>query len=324
MESDVQLPPAPRPCLPHHLLAFVLSLPERILRFVVACVGSLLNILMGLLPRRIRQGRFYKLAVERQLKLLADDVGQAGLFPGQVALDKETATRMAVGGMADNLMMVGLSASPIWILLAASDVSAGARAFTREIADEMRDAGVIDDDSPMDDVDAVLGGLARLSDLLADTMDMPPLSVAAMKDTVTSLREDLHGVGSAALEAAPDVEQLATDLLSLAEKEKRSLAEITSGVAISSVRKVGDVVVGGLVGIGAVATVAGRRVWQDVVLDYGKTIDRMRRLGFNGCLRSVVMPPRRSLMRLFHYRFLSMTELVGSLGKWRKATWRLA
>ena len=175
MDSVDDRPPTPRPLGPHHLLAFLLSLPERLLRFLVACVGSLLNIMMGVLPRRIRQGRFYRLAVERQLKLLADDVGQAGLFPGQGALDKETATRMAVGGMADNLMMVGLSASPIWILLAASDVSSSARAFTREIADEMREAGVIDEDSPLDDVDAVLGGLGKLSDRLADTMDMPPL-----------------------------------------------------------------------------------------------------------------------------------------------------
>jgi hypothetical protein len=324
VETDPLAKAVPRPLLPHHLLAFLLSLPERLLRFLVACLGSLLNILMGLLPRRIRRGRFYRLAVERQLKLLADDVGQAGLFPGQGALDKETATRMAVGGMADNLMMVGLSASPIWILLAASDVSSSARAFTREIADEMRAAGVIDEDSPMDDVDAVLGGLGRLSDRLADTVDMPPLSVAAMKETVSSLRAELHGVGTAALDATPDVEKLASDLLSLAEEEDRSLAEITSGVAISSVRRVGGVVVGGLVGVGAVATVAGRRVWEDVVLDYGKTIDRMRRLGFNGCLRRVVLPPRRSLVRLFHYRFLSMTELMGSLGAWRKAAWRLA
>ncbi len=53
-------------------------------------------------------------------------------------------------------------------------------------------------------------------------------------------------------------------------------------------------------------------------------IRQLRRLGFNGCLRGVVMPPRRSLMRLFHYRYLSITELVGSLGFWRKAAWRLA
>lgn len=309
---------------PHHLLAFVLSQPERVLRFLIACVGSLLHVVLGLVPRRIRQGRFYRLAVERQIKLLADDVGQAGLFPGQASLDKETATRMAVGGLADNLMMVGLSASPLWILLAASDASSAARAFTREIADEMREAGVIDEKSSLNDVDAILGGLEKLGERMADTMDMPPLSVASMKETVGSLRDELHGVGSAALEAAPDVDQLATDLMALAKDEERSLAEITSGVAVSSVRSVGSAVVGGLVGVGAVATVAGRRVWEDVVLDYGKTIDRMRRLGFAGCLRRVASPPRRSLLRLGHYRFLSMTELVLSLGSWRKAPWRMA
>ena len=93
---------AKRPLHLHHLLAFVLSLPERLLRWIATLVGLIGHALTRLLPRPIREGKFYRLAVERQIKMLTDDVGMAGLFPGAKALDADSAKRMAVGGAVDN------------------------------------------------------------------------------------------------------------------------------------------------------------------------------------------------------------------------------
>lgn len=314
---------SPRPLWPHHLLAFVLSMPERLLRFLAGLIGGALFLVVRLLPRAVREGKFYRLAVERNIKMLTDDVAQAGLFPGQAALSREYATRMAVGGAVDNLLILGLHASPIWILLAATDLSKGAAAFTEEIAAELKSAGVLAEGSRLDSVDDVLGGLSRLSDRMASTLDTPPLSVDDMRKTVAAVRDDLKDVGQTTLTRAVDVDGLARDLMTLAHKERRSLLETTSGVAVGSMRRVGAIVVGGLAGAGATVRVAGRRLWTDVVLDYGKTIQRMHRLGFYGCLAGVVAPQARSWRRLFHYRFLTFTELGLSLLRWRRAPWRL-
>ena len=44
-------------------------------------------------------------------------------------------------------LMVGLHASPLWILLAASDVSRGAQAYLRELGKELKGAGVMEEAS---------------------------------------------------------------------------------------------------------------------------------------------------------------------------------
>jgi len=315
--------PAPeRPLQPHHLLAYVLSLPERVLRFVASLVGLIGHAATRLLPRPIREGKFYKLAVERQIKMLTDDVGMAGLFPGQKALDGEMARRMAVGGAVDNIVMVGLHASPLWILLAASDVSRGARAYMQELARDLKKAGVMEEGSRLDSLDDVLAGLNRLSDRLSDTVDMPPLSLGAMRETLDGIGKELKSGGSALAQAA-DVDGLAEELTSLAREANHSLLETTGAVALGTMRSAGNILKGGVIGAGSTVRFVGRIVWHDVLGDYGRTIQRIYRRGFYGSVRSFLRPQARSRRTLFAYRFVTASELLMSLLRWRKAPWRL-
>ncbi len=309
-----------RPAYPHHVLAYVLSLPERLVRFLVMCAGLLVKAVTWLLPRPIREGKFYRLAVERQIKILTDDVGLAGVFPGAKAVDQESATRMAVGGAVDNLMMVGLHASPLWILLAASDVSNGARAYMKALGSELKEAGVMADGSRFDSLEDVLAGLSRLSDRVSDTVDMPPLSVDAMRQTIRGLGEEMKEGGTALLRTA-DVDGLAGEIGDLARSANHSLLETTGAVALGSMRGAGNIIKGGIVGAGATVKFVGRIVWDDVLADYGRSIQKIYRRGFYGAVRGFLRPQERSGRALFAYAFLSWTETALSLGRWRKADW---
>jgi hypothetical protein len=312
-----------RPLRPHHLLAYALSLPERLLRSLVMLVGLIGLMLTRLLPRPLREGKFYRLAVERQIKVLTDDVGGAGLFPADQALDTQTAKRLAVGGAVDNVLMVGLHASPLWILLAATDVSQGARAYMRQLAGELKKAGVMDEGSRLDSLEDVLGGLGRLSDRLSDTVDMPPLSVADMKKTIREIGSEMKSVGETAVVKTADIDGFARELTTLADSAEHSLLATTGAVALGTMHTAGNVLKGGLVGAGATVRFVGRVVWQDVMGDYGRTIRRIYRRGFYGSIRGFLRPQVRSYRRLFAYRFVSVTEKVLSLWRWSRAPWRL-
>jgi hypothetical protein len=303
------------------VLAYALSLPERVVRWVAALLGTVLLGATRVLPRRVREGRFFRIAVERQIKLLADDLGQAGLFPAAAAVDTRSATRMAVGGMADNLLLIGLHASPVWMLLAATDVSAGARRFLEELGRELKDAGVMAEGSRLDRLDDVLGGLSRLSERLADAIDMPPLGVAEMKATVATLRDELGATGASAASAA-DLDALADDVRGLADHADRGLLETAAALALGTARGAGSVAKGVVVGTGATIGIVGRHVWEDVVMDYGRTIRKVYRRGFTGSLGLFLRPLTRSHRRGFAWRFLTFTEIALSLGRWRRAEWR--
>lgn len=316
--------PAPRrPRYPHHLLAYVLSLPERLVRFVGGLLGQVGLIITRLLPRPIRDGKFYRLAVERQLRMLTDELGRANLFPAAVKLDGELATRMAVGGAADNLMMIGLHASPLWILLAATDVSKGAASFLKEVGQELQDAGVMKPGSRIDSLSDVLDGMSNLSNHLADTVDAPPFSPDAMKATLSGVRDELHRVGGGALAQVPDVDALASEVRSLAKTSDHSLLETMGAVGVGTMRGAGNLLAGGLVGTRATLGFVRRVVWNDVFGDYFRTVKRMKRRGFYGSVRQVLRPQTRSIRAVFRYAFLSWTEWLLSFGQWRKARWRV-
>ena len=311
-----------RPHYPHHIVAFALSLPERLVRFLAMCVGLVAKSVTWLLPRPVREGKFYKLTVERQIKMLTDDVGHAKAFKGAEEVSGEDAARMAVGGAVDNIVMVGLHASPMWILLAASDVSKGAQTYMRELAAELKEAGVMDEGSRLDSVEDVLGGIARLSDKLSDTVDMPPLSIDAMKETLTGIQEEMEAGGSALLKTA-DIDGLAEDITKLADDANHSLLETTGAVALGSMKGAGNILLGGIIGAGATVKFVGKIVWDDVLGDYGRSIQKMYRRGFYGAVRGFLRPQSRSMRALFSYRFLSVTETILSLGRWRHAPWKL-
>lgn len=304
------------------MVAYALSLPERIVRFVAMSVGLLAKAVTWLLPKPIREGKFYRLAVERQIKMLTDDVGLARAFPGAEAVDSEQATRMAIGGAVDNIVMVGLHASPMWILLAASDVSKGARSYMKELATELKEAGVMAEGSRIDSVDDVLGGLARLSDRLSDTVDMPPLSVDAMKETLAGIQAEMTAGGAALLKTA-DVDGLAKDITKLADDANHSVLETTGAVALGSMKGAGNIIKGGIIGAGATVKFVGKIVWTDVLGDYGRSVQKLYRRGFYGAIRGFLRPQARSMNALFRYRFLSWTEGLLSVGRWSSAPWRL-
>jgi hypothetical protein len=312
-----------RPLWPHHLLAYALSLPERVLRAVAVLVGLVLLGLTRAVPGPLRRGKFFRLAVARQIKMLTDDVGLAGVFPGQAAVDRQAATRLAVGGALDNLMVIGLHASPLWILLAASDVSAGARAYMRALGEELKAAGVMGEGSRLDSLEDVLAGLHRFSDRLSDTVDMPPLSLQAMRATVQGLGAEMRAGGTALWKTA-DLDGAARDLTALAREGDRSLLETTGAMALGSVRTAGQVLKGGLVTAGTTLRFVGKVVWHDVLGDWRRTLADIRRRGLRGAVRGFLRPQSRSWRNLFAFRFLSVTELLLSLGTWRRAAWRRA
>jgi hypothetical protein len=315
---------ARRPLAPHHLLAYLLSLPERVLRTLAAFVGTVALALTRVLPRPIREGKLYRLVVERQIRMIADDVGGAGLFPGAQPTDARAATRLAVGGAVDNLMMIGLHASPLWILLAATDVSRGAQLFLRELGQELKDRGLMKEGSRLDSLDDVLEGLSGLSDRLADTVDMPPLSVGEMKATLGAVGRDMRKVGSTAVFETADLDGLVDDLRSYAKQSEHGLLETAGALALGSVEKAGHVIEGGAALAGATARFVGRVVWTDVLGDYARTLEKIRRRGFYGTLRGFLRPSAGSLSRLFAWRFVTLTETLLSIGRWQKAPWRRA
>jgi len=223
-------------------VAFLLSLPERAVRSLFALAGGGVHETAELvLPRLVRRSRLYEATAKNLLRVSIELAG--GVESPETAADEyePNATKLAVRKTAGNAVELGSIAafgfSPLWLLAAAADVTHGTRVYLDAYVRELKLAGVLAEETELKTVDDLLAVLQGGSGTAARLIDIPPLELAALRRSLSDLREDASGLPSPAELAA-----LYDGLRAEAVRERRSLLEVSTGVGIAffnSARKVG-------------------------------------------------------------------------------------
>ena len=214
---------------------YLASLPERLVRSVAAVVGGTVHeTAQLLLPRLMRRSRLYEVSAKNLLRILVEGVGAvqgsstaavagaAAPNPGQLAL------RKGAGNVVELGSILAFGFSPLWILAAASDVTHGSRVYLRALEDELKAAGVIADDVDAKSVDDLLGVLEGTSGTTARLIDMPPLEVQELRNTLSELRSE-----AAQLPSQQELAQVYDGLRQEADRERGSLLEVSSGIGLA-------------------------------------------------------------------------------------------
>ncbi|MBK9384031.1 MAG: hypothetical protein IPN34_04315 [Planctomycetes bacterium] len=315
-------PRRPRGPIPDAL--YLASLPERALRSLSGWIGRGALCLANLLPRPLRESRFYRIAVRKQLHFLCEDLGGAVPDASRRAKQAEggSLTSRAVGGALDNALILGLHVSPVWVLLALADAIDGARGVAKEIARELEREGVLPEGSRVTQLEELLGQVAKVSGVVAESIDAPPLSLEELKRTVLALRDEAQRIDVEHVVSARDLEALWSAVRESAAHEQRSVLEASAGIALGSITRLGAL--GNLLGRSALATAraGGQLFWRELVSGYLESAREMQRRGFFATLHRSLAPQTRGTRRSFDPRRVSWTETLLSCGRYRRASWR--
>ena len=280
-------------------LTFVASLPERIVRTVAAALGGAVKETAALvLPRLVRRSRLYEATAKNLLRVAIELVG--GVRPeASVAEEVEPdAARLAVRKTAGNVVELGSIAafgfSPLWLLAAAADVMRGSRTYLVALVSELKAAGVLREDAELSTVDELLAALEGTSGTAARLIDIPPLELQALRESLADMRRDASGLPSATELAA-----LYDGLRATAQHESRSLLEVS-------------------VGIGLAFFNSARHVGRQHLLDpYGEDLRPLRAEGFGAYAARVSRPYAEAIARHLDPERQTLTER--GLGKLRRA-----
>jgi hypothetical protein len=212
---------------------YLLSLPERTLRAAAAGLGGLLyEATQVLLPGWLRRSRLYRAIVAGTLRIVIELVGGArGVLPPDEFTPEELAKRKAAGTGIEmaGLMFVGWS--PLWLFAATADLTGGAQTYLQALVSELRREGLLPEGADISSVDELLDTLEDTSGLVAESLDVPPLSMADLRAWWRELRQEASDL--------PDADRLAdlyTELRQVAETEGRSLRSVSSLIAAGAVR----------------------------------------------------------------------------------------
>jgi hypothetical protein len=254
---------------------YLLSLPERIIRAIAAVLGGTVHEAgLLVLPRLVRRSRLYEATAANLLRIVIELVG--GVERAPTAKAETTVREIAVRKGAGNVVELGSIAafgfSPLWLLAGASDILRGSRVYLNALVTELRKAGVVGDELDVASVDDLLRALEQGSGGTARLIDIPPMELQGLRDSLAELR--------ASAEALPSPAELAAlfeGLRRTAAAERRSLLEVSAGVGLaflSSARSVSH---------------------EHVVVPYGEDLRPVRDEGFAAYARRVSRPYAEAL-----------------------------
>ena len=292
--------------------SYLLSLPERLVRSTIGLgAGVAREVSEVALPDGIRNTQLYRNLVDATLQFLIEQVGGVeGVYRADATLPDNFLVRRTAGNAVEVLGIVAFRASPVWILAALADVCGIGRHLIPEVTDALKEQGLLDADTQFTTVDQMLDGLERTSTRLASTVNTPPLDVATLRAEWTALREDASHLPQASLPSANAITAVWSELKAESERQKRSIFETSSLMAVSAARALP----GGVRWLSASARVGAARtgqVFADALLDhYRETLSEIRQVGYLAYAGRQFRPYVRAAVSQFSPKRRTLTQRV--------------
>ncbi len=301
-------------------LGYVLSLPERALRTGTGLLGGVVRESASLLvPRSFQSSRTYTVMVRQMLDFLVHDVGR--VEPGEQAASTPNVdnfvARKAVGNFVDMASLATLHASPVLLLAVVSDLAYGSQVYLKELADELKAQGVIDEGAPIHHVNDLLSAVSDASAATSQVFNTPPLSVEALRATIDEARAAIDSSKMKQILPQAELSRLWDQMRDVSRKEGVGMLAVSGAVTL---RALGNV---SALGRGALSTVkvAGMLVDKHVIDHYTQALGEIRETGIYASLSQTSEPYIAAVWENFQPKQSTLTEDVVS-GKALGGTWR--
>jgi hypothetical protein len=289
---------------------YILSLPERAIRSLGALSGGLLREIGNVaLPASVRRTTLYRTMVEVALRFLIEEVGQVqGIYPGEGNLAESFLLKKTASHGIELLGILAFHASPVWVLAALADATGGGRKLILEIADALKEEGLLDREVQFETMDQVLGGLEKTSSHMAVTLNMPPVDIGGLRKEWEKLKEELATIPPRKVPALERIEGVWQELRTSAREQGRTVFGMSSLLAISTVAHVPA----NVLWLSRAAHTAVRRtgrVLGDAVLDhYTTALAEIGKAGFLAYWSREFRPYLRAAAEQFAPEHGSLTE----------------
>lgn len=292
--------------------AYLLSLPERVIRSALGLSAGLLReIAEVVVPRSVRRGQLYKSLVDITLRYVIEQVGGArGIYPAETPQPQDFLARRGVGHFIELLGIAAFRVSPVWVFAALADLSGVGRRLIPEIADALKQEGLLEKEAQFETVDQLLDGLEKTSSRLAQTIYVPPLDVSRLRLEWTEIRSQARELKPADLPSLGDISGGWEALKQEAARQGRSIFATSSLMAISAVRTLPSRARWFSSSARVSAARTGKLFYKAILDDYSHTLGELRDAGYVSYARRQLSPYLRACVEQFSRRQPSITERV--------------
>jgi hypothetical protein len=291
---------------------YLLSLPERLVRSTLGLgAGAAREVGEVVLPDAVRGSQLYKNLVDATLRFVIENVGGVeGVYRKEDALPDNFLARRTAGNAVEVLGIVAFRASPVWVLAALADVCGAGRQLIPEMADALKEQGLLDKETEFTSVDQILDGLERTSSRIAATINTPPLDVAGLRSEWEAVRNEARSLQPGSLPSRDTIAAMWTELKIESARQNRSVFETSSMVALSAIRAIPDRARWFYASARVGATRTGEIVATALLNHYSQTLGEMRETGYAAFATRQFRPYMRAAVDQFSPRRRTLTERV--------------
>ena len=287
-------------------LLFGLSIPERALRSTTAAVGGVLNESSQLLvPQSFRDSKTYSTFIQQMLDFAVEDIGG-------VTSEKENenenvedyVAKKAVSSFIDLAALPLLHVSPMMVLAIVSDVAYGSQAYLQELSDELKQQGVIAEDSTIDHASDLLDNIGAASAKTTDVLDLPPISLEGLRKTIRQTEEAVRTIDPTQVIPQSEVMRLWDDMHEIADREHVSVMDVSSTMTMYAMGKVGNLGRGAL----STVTIAGNMFDKHILEHYANGLTEITNRGLYATLADSSQPYVEAMWKNFSADKETLTE----------------
>lgn len=290
--------------------AYLLSLPERVIRLALGLSAGLLReVGEVVLPQGVRRGALYKSLVDTTLRYVIEHVGGAeGVYPTEQPEPAGFLARRGAGHAIEVLGIVAFRVSPVWVLAALADLSGLGRHLIPEIAAALKAEGLLEEATHFGSVDQLLDGLEKTSSRLAQALYVPPLNIAELRKEWETIRGHARGGNPLQLPSPSAIGKQWEQLKRESARQGRSIFATSSVMAIAAVRTLPNKALWVSVSTGIGARRAGKLLAADILDGYSQTLNELRRVGYLTYAKRQLSPYLRACVDQFSQQRPTLTQ----------------
>ncbi len=292
-------------------IGYVMSLPERTFRSLVAVVGGTTTVLgEALFPEVLRNTTLYKIFVGDTQRFMMAKVAQiqqeSTTAEGQQEPPPDYLQRKMVGGMLETAGLLAMHFSPLWVFALAGDAAAGTDVFFRRLVAQLKANGVLPADMQVQGLSDLLEAMQDTSRKSVTAVDTPPLSREEVAKLAEQMTDSYRQMFAKAGNLVPRIEDIWARMETLADRDKVSLERLGGILTL-------DVAEWGRKGIGSALAVGqtGASLFGEKILDsYVKTLDAIANEGVAKYMGDRMKPFIQAAVAHFHPEKKTLTEAL--------------
>lgn len=169
---------------------YLLSLPERSIRFVTSIATSITSLLTKtILPKPIQNSTLYQMTFGLFQDYLIEQVAQVHIEE-KANESTDYIYKKTAGSIIEGIGLLTFHYSPIWLLAMISDIAGGSQVYLNHLTNSLKDEGLIDPNKNFSSSENLLKHIQNLSEKSAKLIDQPPVK----KDDFIALYSHLNSL----------------------------------------------------------------------------------------------------------------------------------